>query len=867
MNDSCQTICLVMIVRNEAQVIQRCLASVLPFIDYWVVVDTGSMDDTQEIVRECLKTIPGQLIERPWVDFGYNRTEALGYARGHGSYVLIIDADETLEVSADFHKNELTADAYLVETYYGGLSYQRKQLLRNDLPWRYEGVLHEYAVCKDAKTEQQAAGLRVHVSHAGARARDPLTYQRDALLLETALLSEPDNVRYVFYLAQSYRDAGDLELAVRNYRRRSSMGGWNEEVWYSLYQIASCHDRMEYDWGIVLQEYLAAHAYKPERAEPLFRIGMHYLRIGDVHLARLFFDPACQVPYPPGKRLFIEKDIYNYQLPMEYAIACSYTGDQEEAIAVCNRLLRSDLLAPDVIDRVLEIRRNSMQSRHQPRQSPEKQGRLKVCVFFHDPGAAFDDCIESLVLQQGNSFDVVLIDDGSRDDPAERIPINHPGFTLLRNETPVGFEASLDRFVSTQCDPDDIVFPLAWADRLANRSILQQIQVIFNDQECRLLYGQHRLPEGLLGNAEPAASEVDFLRRLSVLTSHSPIIFQAQLWQENAQQASQESQPDELAYAAEGTLRSSLTDTLMQVAGFRATYFTDNVFTILERNTTREEQLSVSVRPSALVVDHSACLPTVSCLMVTHDRLALAKRSIGCFAHQTYQNRELVIVSDGERWIRRGLERFVAEHGHENVRFVYPAQEGLTLGALRNIAMDAAAGEILCQWDDDDCYHPERIQVQVQQMLEQNGRACFLTDHLQFLEEDQALVWVDWTLGGRSGREQLLPGTVVMFKDERFRYPESGLFSQRGEDSAILYKLYDTVPVVAAKGLGYLYLYTYHGRNTFDRDHHYRLSAFGRTISALEKEKELICRAMAHYPVAKPYLAVGCDGPAFMLED
>jgi hypothetical protein len=106
-----------------------------------------------------------------------------------------------------------------------------------------------------------------------------------------------------------------------------------------------------------------------------------------------------------------------------------------------------------------------------------------------------------------------------------------------------------------------------------------------------------------------------------------------------------------------------------------------------------------------------------------------------------------------------------------------------------------------------------------------------------------------------------------MYKDERFRYPESGPYSQRGEDSILLYKIYDTVSVVAAKGFGYLYLYTYHGRNTFDRDHHYRMSTFSRSISDIQREREVIRKAMVHYPVAKPYLVVGRDGPAFVLND
>jgi hypothetical protein len=107
----------------------------------------------------------------------------------------------------------------------------------------------------------------------------------------------------------------------------------------------------------------------------------------------------------------------------------------------------------------------------------------------------------------------------------------------------------------------------------------------------------------------------------------------------------------------------------------------------------------------------------------------------------------------------------------------------------------------------------------------------------------------------------------MMFKDGRFRYPESGPFAQRGEDSMLLYEIYQTVGIVAAKDVGYLYLYTYHGRNTFDREHHYRMGIFSRSVSELEREQAVIRSAMAHYPVAKPYLVVGRDGPAFFLND
>ena len=72
-----QKICLSMIVKDEAAVIARCLASVRPLIDYWIIVDTGSADGTPDIVRKVLHDIPGELHQRPWVDFAHNRSEAL----------------------------------------------------------------------------------------------------------------------------------------------------------------------------------------------------------------------------------------------------------------------------------------------------------------------------------------------------------------------------------------------------------------------------------------------------------------------------------------------------------------------------------------------------------------------------------------------------------------------------------------------------------------------------------------------------------------------------------------------------------------------------------------------------------------------
>ena len=99
-----KTICLNMIVKNESRAIEKCLSSVKNHIDYWVIVDTGSTDGTQEIIRKQLETIPGELHERPWKNFGENRQEALKLAKGRGDYLFFIDADDFLEYEKDFEQ-------------------------------------------------------------------------------------------------------------------------------------------------------------------------------------------------------------------------------------------------------------------------------------------------------------------------------------------------------------------------------------------------------------------------------------------------------------------------------------------------------------------------------------------------------------------------------------------------------------------------------------------------------------------------------------------------------------------------------------------------------------------------------------------
>jgi glycosyltransferase involved in cell wall biosynthesis len=833
------TICLNMIVKDEAPVIRRCLDSVRPFIDHWVIIDTGSRDGTQDIIRDHLKDLPGELIERPWVDFAQNRSEALAAARGKADYVLVIDADETLESDPGFTMPPLTLDAYNLEVRYGGCTYVRKALVSGRLAWRYEGVLHEYICCDVPHREALVAGLRTIPHTDGARARNPHTYRQDALVLERALIEEPDNARYVFYLAQSYRDAGDHELALRHYRRRADMAGWSEEVWYSLYQVAHLYERMQKPWPEVMQAYLAAYEYQPDRAGPLYRIGMHFQAKGEYRTAHLFLARAMQIAVPSVDRLFVETTIYSFLLPIEYAVASYYVGDHRAAIATNNALLLSPDLPVSMVDQVTKNRRFSLDALFPPpapadAAQPPDAPPLHVCVALPCFATQLDDTIESLVRQEDRAFSARLF--GNADAPV-RLPPD-PRFTHNGGVGDAG-RAILDYAAGL---PDGaIVLMLPPGQKLAGGDALARWLTPFRDPGCSLVHGQYRHADGKLGTATPAADAADFAAHSWELAAEA-VAFRARL-------------AAGLEFAAEdGSPGAALAPTLLAKAGFAATRFVDAPLTAE----------ILAPRKQAMATLTGTGLPQISCLMVTYDRLALAKRSIDCFAAQTYPNRELVVVTNGADGYCQAL-RSHTDHLGIDARFVHLEEPDLTLGRLRNISLDSANGDIICQWDDDDCNHPERLARQAEHMFRENARACLMTDHLQFLQDAGIVVWVDWTLGGRERIDQLLPGTVMMHRDDRFRYPEEGQYASRGEDTMFLNALYTTVPVASLVGHGYLYLYTYHGRNTFSKEHHHHLSTYSRTAADMHVEASRIREALSHYPIDRPVIVGGRDGPSFVL--
>lgn len=345
------SVCLNMIVKNERRVVERCFQSLRGLIDHWIIVDTGSTDGTQDLIADWFRRegVPGSLVEDSWRDFGFNRSRALEFARGICDYTLVMDADDILEVDADFRWPQLTADAYRLRHQRGGVDYDVERMVRSDQPWRYEGVLHEYLTREGSPTiVNLAGGIRLSSRCEGARSQDPHKYARDAAILQAALEREPDNLRYQFYLAQSLRDAGQLELALDAYQVRARSQGWDEERFYAKYQVACLLERLGAPTMRCLDAYLEAWRERPHRLEPLHGALRCCRRSELWSLGARLASEGVRLANP-SDLLFVEPAVYRWMVLDEWAVALTWTGEWDQALALNLRLcaLADELPAAD----------------------------------------------------------------------------------------------------------------------------------------------------------------------------------------------------------------------------------------------------------------------------------------------------------------------------------------------------------------------------------------------------------------------------------------------------------------------------------------------------------------------------------------
>lgn len=324
------TICLNMIVKNESRIIKRLLDSVIPIIDSYCICDTGSTDNTIEIIDQYFKekNISGKIVKEPFKNFCHNRNFALQSCLGMSDYVLLLDADMILEIK-NFDKSILnSAMSFNILQGNESFYYQNLRIIKNNGMYKYVGVTHEYINVPENNKTINIGKEMLFITDIGDGGAKSDKFERDVRLLINGIKEEPNNARYYFYLANSYFDSGKFEEAIEYYKKRIEFNGWQEEVWYSYYRLGLCYKNIG-NFGEALKYWLEGYDFYPERLEAIYEIIKQYRIISKHKLCMIFYKIAKEILEKNLNRdsyLFLHNDVYRYKIDIEYTIFSAYLG-------------------------------------------------------------------------------------------------------------------------------------------------------------------------------------------------------------------------------------------------------------------------------------------------------------------------------------------------------------------------------------------------------------------------------------------------------------------------------------------------------------------------------------------------------------
>ena len=364
------------ICKDESHVIERMLNSSSGILDLIVAVDTGSTDNTIELINKygADNNIPTYVFERPFDTFDKSRNFAMDKLRdvvkeigwnANDVFGFWYDCDEQLIVDPKFNKNQFNKDLFMINTRISQMKYTRNTFFRVSKPFRWYGVCHEYIICDDQNiTSGLAENISVDVSMDGASWQGDISqkYLSHAHKLEAYIAADRTDPRQIFYTAQSYHDSASmkdnkeeneerLRRSIKYYRERvSRQDGYPEEIFYAQYRIGTIMRSLDEPWNLTHQELLKAYAIDPLRAESIKVIIDYYLQMGEWHMAYMYTKFAKmnfhgKNPYPT-RLLFIDEATYVWKIAESHSASCYYTGRMDEAKATYQDIVNATKTHP-----------------------------------------------------------------------------------------------------------------------------------------------------------------------------------------------------------------------------------------------------------------------------------------------------------------------------------------------------------------------------------------------------------------------------------------------------------------------------------------------------------------------------------------
>ena len=347
-----KTIGLNMIVKNEAHIIKETLENACKHFNfsYWIICDTGSTDNTMDIIKKFFKdrNIKGELHQHKWVDFAHNRTKSLQASHNKTDYLFIHDADDLIKGNFSLPQI-LDKDGYYTNMTNGGLLYKRLNIINNRLKWKYVGVVHEY-IKIDEKIKPSKmlidGDYRILSRRLGNRSKEgPVKkYTKDALLLEKGFEETTDvdlKKRYAFYVGNSWNDAQQYDNAIKWYLKRIKLDGWKQEVYVSHYRLGLIYQIHKKNINKAIYHFIQTTVVDKTRVEGIYELFNIYRNdLKNVHIPMtIYLSNKKNINYNRMNKLFYREDINGIKFDYEVMFYSFHLNLNIDALKLLGNIL------------------------------------------------------------------------------------------------------------------------------------------------------------------------------------------------------------------------------------------------------------------------------------------------------------------------------------------------------------------------------------------------------------------------------------------------------------------------------------------------------------------------------------------------
>ena len=355
---------LVIMVKNAGTGFEEVLKKTVPHIDRWTVLDTGSTDGTQEVVRRVLGAAkPGNLYEEPFVNFRESRNRSLELAGSgggsHCKFTLILDdtywVDGPLRTFLQTVRGDQYATSYSAMILSGDSEYYSNRIIKTEAGLRYIYTIHE-VIQQEGNTNvviPKGHGHLVDECSGYMEQRTKDRKRRDIELLEGMLKEDPDNPRHLYYLAQTYKCLEDWPAAEEYFRRRIEFPkeGFLQEKVDACFELARLMNfQLDRPWAACKAMYERAFALEPSRPDPLYFIGVHYYLEGSPAARRTafeYFKRAIALGYPVHTQYSLKPTLFFHFLPKFLTQLCYEFEEYELGLATADLFLKNNGPAAD----------------------------------------------------------------------------------------------------------------------------------------------------------------------------------------------------------------------------------------------------------------------------------------------------------------------------------------------------------------------------------------------------------------------------------------------------------------------------------------------------------------------------------------